>query len=129
MWAFGTSAYGLGLTAAALWGLSSAEFEALKRQWRQAQEFQVQCISALRADMYNTSAKGYQRTFEAADFMGGPQTGLEERIAQLVADGYTPSEAAALATSRQTNEHKLFVIDQAISGARGRKGERGAVNG
>jgi hypothetical protein len=76
--------------------------------------------------MYNTSSKGYQRTFEAADFMGGPQAGLEERIAQLVADGYTASEAAAAATSRQTGEHKLYVIDQAISGAHNRKGKRRA---
>ena len=114
LWAFGTSPYGLGLTAETLWGLCDREFRALSRQWERAREYQMTLVAAMRADLFNTSAKGYDRTFEARDFLPGASSGVENRIAQLIAEGYTPSEAAAIATSKQTREHKLYVIDGAM---------------
>lgn len=90
--------------------------DALTRQWKYAIERQNASVAALRADLYNTSAKQYDRTFEAADFMPGakPNAALEARVNQLVEQGFTRSQAAAIAcSSNQTNEQKLRFIDAA----------------
>ena len=118
IWAFGTSPYGLGLTARQLWGLCSREHDALIKVRTEARERDKAMLAALRADLHNTSARQFERHFDPADFMPGSQEpSLEARIHALVEEGYTPSEAAAMATSSQTREHRLYLVDSAIKGA------------
>lgn len=113
LWAFGTSRDGLGLTAETLWGLSSREYRALERQWAKSREWQTSLLATLRADLHNTSAREFNRVFEAADFLPGASTAIEQRVAELVEQGYTPSQAAAIATSRQSRDRQIHLIDRA----------------
>jgi hypothetical protein len=74
-------------------------------------------VAAVRADLYNVAGKSFERRFEVADFMPGATDSVEARARELIEMGYTPSEAAAMATSKQTREHKLHVLDSALSAA------------
>jgi hypothetical protein len=121
IWAFGTSPDGLNLSAKALWALSPREYGALKRQWRLARDRERNLICALRADLYNTSARQFKHTFQPADFYPENNAPIERAIEHFVRMGYTPSEAAAMATSKQTKEHNLFVLDSALREAQARK--------
>lgn len=101
-----------------LWGLCSREYEALKHQWEQGQRRQTQLLSVLRADLHNTSSRDFKKVFTYEDFM--PEAvdhTLEYRIAQLVEKGYTPSQAAAMATSKKSKEHNLYLIDKKLDAA------------
>ena len=129
IWAFGTAAppYGLGLTADQLWDLSDREYEALTEQREIGLRYQLSLVAALRADLYNTSAREFKQHFEPADFMPveGPSRDMEARVLALIDEGYTPSQAAAIASSKHTKEHNLYSIDSAVRGLN-RKGKRRA---
>jgi hypothetical protein len=101
----------LGLTAETLWGLCRREYDALKRQWAKAREWQSDMVAVVRADLHNTSARKFDRVFSKDDFKPGASV---DSIHKLVAQGYTPSQAAAIATSKQSSEHKIFAIDKAL---------------
>ena len=79
-----------------------------------AREHKSSLIAALRADLHNISGR-YQRTFQAADFMadkpGGAHADIEARAQELIAQGVPPAAAAAMASSTQTKEHNLYVLD------------------
>jgi hypothetical protein len=81
-------------------------------------------VAALRSDLYQTAGKSYKDPPTPQDFLGGRISGIEERAQQLMEMGYSPSEAVALASSKQTGEHKLFVIDQACKLAHNKKLKR-----
>jgi hypothetical protein len=70
-------------------------------------------VAAIRADIHNTSARQFTKFFEPADFMPGAKASLEDQIAALVKQGYTPSQAAAIATSKQSNQQKLHIVERA----------------
>jgi hypothetical protein len=67
-------------------------------------------VAELRADLHNTSAKQYDRVFESADFMPGATRAIEERVAELIAQGYDPAAAAAIATSKQSKDKQLRTL-------------------
>jgi hypothetical protein len=93
----------------------------LKQQWERARDDRLVMLAALRADLHNTSARDFQRRFDIEDFMSSRVAGIEQRAQQLIEQGYTPSEAAALASSRQTSEHKLHLVRQAGDAAHAAK--------
>lgn len=124
MWAFGTSPYGLALTEERLWGMCQREFDALKRQFDAAQERQMLLLATLRADLHNTSARQFDRVFDPEDFIPGHEAKIEARVAELVAAGYNPAAAAAIATSRKSKEHNLFIINGMKGGKKGARRQR-----
>jgi len=80
-------------------------------------------VAALRADIHNTSARDFKRHFEASDFLpeAPPDQSVEARARAYIEMGYTPSQAAAMATSTQTREHKLYILNQTARAAQKRK--------
>ena len=125
LWAFGTSPYGLGLTEDKLWGLCPVEYLALKEQWKRSQEQSIHLLAVLRADIYNTAGKTYDRTFEPKDFLPeAKDQSLEARAKELIAKGYSPSEALAMASMKNTKEHNLYVLDAAQRAAARQKQSR-----
>ena len=68
LWAFGTSPYGLHLSDAQFWFLSMREFRALKKVWRQRQEFQIDLYAGLQASLHNLWSSG--KRYTANDFNG-----------------------------------------------------------
>jgi len=121
LWAFATSPYGLGLSSEGFWGLCDRSIRPLARQRDLAQRRMAEYVAALRSDLYHTAGKSFNDPPAPADFMSGHLPGVEERAQQLIEMGYSPSEAVALASSRQSSEHKLFVIDQACKMAHAKK--------
>lgn len=121
IWAFGTSPYGLGLTPERLWGLCHREYSALQKQWERARSDQLSIMAALRADLHNTAGKTFKHNFKPQDFMPGASPDSIEATARLYIEmGYTPSEAAAMATSSQTKEHNLYIVDSVMRSAKAR---------
>lgn len=84
------SRHGLGLEDETLWALSPREYEALKHQWRQAQELPVRLWAGLQATLHNAwfRGPGHPAAFTVEDFMGGqrrePQS-VEEKKAIIAA--------------------------------------------
>ena len=68
LWAFGVSPYGLHLSDAQFWFLSMREFRALKKVWRQRQEFQIDLYAELQVSLHNLWSSG--KRYTAADFNG-----------------------------------------------------------
>lgn len=77
-------------------------------------------LAAIRADIHNTAGKAFNQHFTPQDFMGATAD-LENRIAALVKKGYSPSAAVAMATSKQTAEQRMHLVDKALTGAGKRK--------
>lgn len=101
------------------------EYDALKAIWEDARTFQIGLVAAVRADLHNTSARDFGRQFEAAEFMPGAMLAIEERIAELIAQGYNPAAAAAIATSKTTKEQQIHAVDS-IRGQKAQPGKRAA---
>lgn len=101
----------MGLTAEKLWGLSQREYDALKRVREEALDRQMLMLAAVRADLHNTSARIFDRTFEPADFMPGAEAALEAKVAKLVEDGFSLPQAVAIATSRRSKRDNIRQIN------------------
>lgn len=80
-------------------------------------------VAALRADLHNTAGKSFNRTFEKTDFIHGASSdgSLEARIHSLIAQGYAPAAAAAMASSTQTKEQRIHLIQSTMQAAEARK--------
>lgn len=73
LWAFATSPYGLALDDMTLWGLTHAQFFALRRQWKMNREFQMGMFFQIRADIHNGwMPREDKRGWTAQDF-GAPE--------------------------------------------------------
>lgn len=102
----------MGLAEQKLWSLSPREFIALDKH-------RLESISLLqapiRADLHNTSARDFKRTFKPADFLpDSKDESLEARAKQLIAQGYSPSQAVAIASSKQTKDRQVVMIDSVL---------------
>jgi hypothetical protein len=87
------------------------EYGALRKQFNNAREFQIGMLAAIRADIHNTAGKSFEHQFRAEDFMPGAKSAsIEDRVHELIKQGYTPAEAAAMATSKQSREEKQNII-------------------
>lgn len=78
-------------------------------------------VAALRSDIYNTAGKSFDRHFEADDFLGEKVEGLEDRINALVAQGWDPAQAAAIASSKRSKSDNLRRIDMFVAGKKKRR--------
>lgn len=96
--------------------------------WQDSRDFLSGLVAALRADLHNTSARQFKRTFEPADFLEATIDAVEDRAAELVAAGMNPAAAAAIASSRQTKEEQIGAINS-IKGSGPSKGRKGKPAG
>lgn len=80
-------------------------------------------LSALRADLHNTAGKSFIEWFKATDFMPGakPSTSIEDRARELMEQGYDPAAAVAMASSTQTKEHGLHIVESELRKAEAKK--------
>ncbi len=76
------------------------------------EEARAGLVAGVRADLYNTSAKCFERHMDPVDFMPGAEDMLEARVAELIAGGMNPAAAVAVATSKQTKEGQIHVISR-----------------
>lgn len=104
--------------------MSTCEYVALRRQFEQSREFQLAMVAAIRSDMHNTSGR-FNQAFKPADFMPGAKSSIEDRAKELMALGYAPAAAVAIASSKQTREQNLHVLKSAVSGTEGKKRKAG----
>ena len=79
--------------------------------YERGREFQTGLFAAIRADLHNTSSRQYEKFYEPGDFMPGVAADLEARVEELIAQGIPPATAAAMATSKQTKEQKIHLIN------------------
>lgn len=108
----------MGLTDEKLWGLSLREYHALIKVWKQHQQIHARFIAAIRSDLYNTAGKAYKDDFTVDQFLGeSVESGVDARARQLMAMGYAPAAAAAIASSKQSDTQKIHMIDSALRAA------------
>lgn len=77
---------------------------------------QMRQVAHLRADLHNTSAKGFTHHFTADEFIAGGPT-LEDKIHELMNQGYTKVQACAIATSKRSKQDNLLIFKTAAAGA------------
>jgi hypothetical protein len=68
--------------------------------------------------LHNTSSREFKKHFKPADFMpGADNSDIETRVHELIKLGYNPAAACAIATSRQSKEQQLFLVNKATGSA------------
>ncbi len=70
-------------------------------------------LATMRADLHNTSSRQFTHHFQPSEFMPEAESipSVEERVKQLIARGYSPAQACALATSVQSTDEKRAMIE------------------
>lgn len=106
LWAFGTSPYGLGLAEVAFWGLTHAQFYALRNQWKISREFHLTMFCQIRADIHNGWMPREGRAWTAQD-MGAPAGEQDDP------------------RGKQTNEEKKKMLKRHFR----KKGDKSALDG
>jgi len=105
-----------------LWGFSRYEYLSLREQFLRARDFQLSMVATIQAELYNTAGKNFDRFFKGADFMPGAEDqSIEARAQKLMDQGYEPAAAVAIASSTQSKEHGLHIVESELRMADAKK--------